>query len=185
MNRIATWAIAVTLLGPCSSFGASLTYNLDFTLGAGAAAQTVTGDIITDGNTGALAVADILGGMITDTYGTFAVTGTNQFLSGLGLEVVVTALVFDPVALGLSCSSDCGFEFEGQAGQLVQLLYDPRRGTSTQLELDLRSSTNMLTQITAPYEPVTLGGVVPLPSTAWLLLSGLTALGVISRRGSP
>jgi hypothetical protein len=97
------------------------------------------------------------------------------------LEVVGAALIFDPVALGLACSSDCGVELEGSAGQLVQLLYDPRRSANNQLELDLRSATNMLTQITAPYGAVTLGTAVPLPCGAWLLLSGVVGVGALSR----
>jgi hypothetical protein len=168
MNMLAKWAMAVTLVGPCSAFGAQVQYDLNFTVGG----QTVTGYIITDGNTGALTLADIIGGMITDTYGTFAVAFTNEFASGLGLEVVGTALVFDPVGLGLPCSSDCGVEFEGPApaGELAQLLFDPRHPLSTQLELDLRSSTNSLTTTTAAYPSggVTLGTAVPLPVTVTL-----------------
>jgi len=178
MHNLAKWVIAATVVAPCGAFGTTNTYNLNFAIGL----STVTGDIVTDGNTGVLAATDIIGGTINDSLGTFTFTsaGVSAFGSGLGLETSGTSLLFDPVGIGTPCGAQCGFTLSSSADYL-QILRDPPNGSLQLLLFEQAGGQGF--GVAVPYAPVLLGvSAVPLPPSAWLLLSGLGVLGVLDRR---
>jgi hypothetical protein len=180
MNTLAKWAIAVTLVGPCSGFGATVQYNINFTVGG----QTVTGFIDTDGNTGVLAPSDITGGSITDSQGSFTVGGASVVGGGFGLEAVGSMLVFDPVGAGLLCGGPCGLQFDAPISPpFIELVNRaPVGGVPAADYLIQFAACCGPVSSTGPTDALTLGTVVPLPPAAWLLLSGLGGLGLLGSR---
>lgn len=146
MNMLAKWAIAVALVGPCSAFGAEIAYKLGFTISNGEPgyAETVTGEIVTDGTTGVISASNILGGTIMGPLGTFTFSASGVSVIGgdLGLYATPTSLLYEPSAQQIGqClpTNACGFQITSSNDPKTYLAL--MRG-GNQIYIFLGSATN-------------------------------------------
>jgi hypothetical protein len=178
MNTTAKWTMALALTMGCGSVLAATTYTVNFTDGS----ETITGSIVTAGNTGLLSTSDLESWNLTGTgpvaftdQGSGPADASCQF--SCQLTATATTLSFTPtgpLSSGENLSAGPNETYDN-----IQFSY--ASGVGVFYLNTLHGGTIYASQ--EGYTPGVIGTApVPLPASAWLMLSGLGGFGALARK---